>query len=173
LTEGKIFRTYYVWPRFPSVSISGSACALSCLHCNKEYLKFMAPATTPAALVHFAESLVENKSGEGLLVSGGCDADGRMLNLPRFLPALAKLHKMGIIVKLHTGLVDEKLARDIVEAGIRRLAPIGERDFRARRRTGGLRRDVRTSARRWRSAHSPSRRSRIARGGTAGRVERH
>jgi uncharacterized radical SAM superfamily protein len=118
LTEGKIFRTYYVWPRFPSVSISGSACALSCLHCNKEYLKFMAPATTPAALVHFAESLVENKSGEGLLVSGGCDADGRMLNLPRFLPALAKLHKMGIIVKLHTGLVDEKLARDIVEAGI-------------------------------------------------------
>jgi len=78
----------------------------------------MAPTVTPDALVRFAESLVEQKSGEGLLVSGGCDASGRMLNLPKYLPALAKLHEMGLIIKLHTGLVDDKLARGIAEAGV-------------------------------------------------------
>lgn len=118
MTEERVFRTYYVWPRFPSVSISGGACALSCLHCNKVYLRFMTPATTPAALVEFGERLRSEKSGEGLLISGGCDAGGRMLNLPKLLPAIEKLHAMGLIIKLHTGFVDEKLARGIAEAGV-------------------------------------------------------
>jgi uncharacterized radical SAM superfamily protein len=130
LTEGKIFRTYYVWPRFPSVSISGSACALSCIHCNKVYLNFMAPTTTPAALVEFGEALVKGGNRDGLLISGGCDPKGRMLNLPKFLPAIEKLHEMGLIIKLHTGLVDEKLARGIAEAGvdIASMEFVGSRD---------------------------------------------
>ncbi|MFH0816031.1 MAG: radical SAM protein [Methanobacteriota archaeon] len=118
MTEEKFFRTYYVWPRFPSVSISGSVCALDCLHCGKEYLKFMTPAATPAALEEVGRRLVNDKAGEGMLISGGCDKKGRMLNLPKFLPALEKLHDMGLIIKLHTGLVDEKLARGIAEAGV-------------------------------------------------------
>jgi len=113
-----VFRTYNVWPRFPSISISGDACALSCLHCDKVYLKFLTPATTPSKLEELGASLVKEGKAEGVLISGGCDAKGGMLNLPKFLPAIAKLHDMGLIIKLHTGLVDEKLARGIAEAGV-------------------------------------------------------
>jgi uncharacterized radical SAM superfamily protein len=114
----RIFRAYQVWPRFPSVSMTGEACALDCLHCGREYLKFMTPTATPKALVEFGEHLVAEKNGEGLLVSGGCDAEGRMLNLAKFLPALGKLHELGLIIKLHTGFVDGRMARGIVEAGV-------------------------------------------------------
>jgi hypothetical protein len=126
----RVFRAYRVWPRFPSVSISGGACGLSCLHCNKAYLSYMTPATTPAELVRLAEDLVKNKTGEGLLVSGGCDREGRMLSLPKFLPALEEIHKMGLIIKLHTGFADEKLARGIAEAGvdIASMEYVGSRD---------------------------------------------
>jgi len=114
----RVFRAYRVWPRFPSVSISGEACALSCLHCNKAYLSYMTPMATPAALVRFAQDLADRKAGEGLLVSGGCDREGRMLNLMKLLPALEIIHSMGLIIKLHTGFADEKLARGIAEAGV-------------------------------------------------------
>jgi hypothetical protein len=78
----------------------------------------MEPAATPAALVRFGERLVGERRGEGLLISGGCDAKGRMLNLPRLLPAIRELHDMGLIIKLHTGFADERLARGIAEAGV-------------------------------------------------------
>ncbi|MEW5936691.1 MAG: radical SAM protein [Candidatus Thermoplasmatota archaeon] len=113
----RILRAYYVWPAFPSVSITGSACALSCRHCMGTYLRCMIPATTPEALVQQGRRFsMEGK--HGLLVSGGCDAKGGMLNLDKFLPALRALHGMGLIIKLHTGLVDEALARGIAEAGV-------------------------------------------------------
>jgi hypothetical protein len=78
----------------------------------------MTPTTTPASLVEFAEKMVKSGSGEGMLVSGGCDARGRMLNLHKFLPSIGKVHRMGLILKLHTGFADERLARGIAEAGV-------------------------------------------------------
>jgi len=116
--DAPVFRTYYVWPRFPSISITGEACALSCIHCDKHYLKYLTPATTPSKLEELGANLVKEGRADGVLVSGGCDAKGGMLNLPKFLPALRKLHDMGLIIKLHTGLVDEELARGIAKAGV-------------------------------------------------------
>ena len=112
----KIMRLYYVWPKFPSISITGSACALNCRHCNKVYLKHMIAATTPAKLLKLCK-ILKNKGAQGVLISGGCDSQGNMLNLRKFLLALKKVHEMGLIIKLHTGFVDPELAQQIVESG--------------------------------------------------------
>jgi len=113
----KVFRAYNVWPSFPSVSISGTACALACKHCEARYLEYMIPATTPDTLVMLGDKFAREKK-PGLLISGGCDKIGRMLNLGKFLPAIKRLHDLGLIIKLHTGLVDEELAKGIADAGV-------------------------------------------------------
>jgi uncharacterized radical SAM superfamily protein len=113
----RIFRAYYVWPSFPSISISGEACALDCAHCSGLYLKDMVPATTPKKLIEVCEGLLILGAG-GVLLSGGCDKKGGMLNLEKMLPAIKKIHDMGLIIKLHTGLVSDKLAGKIADAGV-------------------------------------------------------
>ncbi|MDO9537734.1 MAG: radical SAM protein [Thermoplasmata archaeon] len=113
----KVFRAYYVWPDFPSISLSGEACALNCLHCGAVYLKDMMPATTPETLEQLCNQL-KNEGARGVLLSGGCDKHGRMLNLEKLLPAIRKVHDMGLIIKLHTGFVDVRLARKIADAGV-------------------------------------------------------
>jgi uncharacterized radical SAM superfamily protein len=77
----------------------------------------MEPATSPENLINLCESLKSN-GAKGVLISGGCDAHGGLLNLEKFLPAIKKVHEMALIIKLHTGLVDDKLAKGIVEAGV-------------------------------------------------------
>ncbi len=111
-----VLRAYYVWPDFPSISITGEACALDCAHCGGHYLKLMEPATEPEALVKLCEE--KKKAGaKGVLLSGGCDARGGILNLKEFLPAIRKVHEMGLMIKLHTGLVDSDLAGQIAASG--------------------------------------------------------
>jgi len=97
--------------------MSGEACALDCLHCGKTYLGDMESATAPEKLVGLCSEYKE-KGARGVLLSGGCDASGRMLNLERLLPAIRKVHEMGLIIKLHTGFVDSRLARKISAAGV-------------------------------------------------------
>jgi hypothetical protein len=116
--ERKIFKAYYVWPRFPSISMSGNVCMLSCKHCNKVYLNDMQSLTKPEQLLKLCKKL-DNNGGVGLLLSGGCNKQGEMLNLRRFLPTIKKIkEETNLIVKLHTGLVDEELAKSIADAGV-------------------------------------------------------
>jgi len=113
-----VFRAYYVWPRFPSVSISKGACALDCAHCGGKYLQFMEQPDGPDEM---ARDLLERFDGgdiDGALVSGGCDREGRLLGLDRYLTALSRLTERGMIIKLHTGFVDIALARKISDAGV-------------------------------------------------------
>jgi hypothetical protein len=113
----RVFRAYNVWPDFPSISISGEACSLDCRHCGGVYLKDMAQATTPNQLVTLCTRLKE-EGARGVLLSGGCDRQGQMLNLEKMLPAVRKIHEMDLIIKLHTGFVDARMARKIAEAGV-------------------------------------------------------
>lgn len=113
-----IVRCYYIWPGFPSFSLSGSSCALTCVHCNRQYLSCMTPATTPEDLLSTARKL-EHEGARGLLLSGGCDSKGRMLNLERLLPTIARIKReTDLILKLHTGLLDRSLAEGIVGAEV-------------------------------------------------------
>jgi len=112
-----VFRAYYVWPDFPSISMSGAACALNCRHCGRVYLNDMVPADTPEMLVKVCEQLA-SEGARGILLSGGCDRQGRMLKLEAMLPAIGKAHDAGLIIKLHTGFVDRRMARKIADAGV-------------------------------------------------------
>jgi len=114
----KTFKAYYVWPKFPSISMSGNVCMLSCKHCNRVYLNDMQGFTKPERLLSFCKKL-DNNGGVGILLSGGCDRKGRMLNLRRFLPVIKQIkNETNLVVKLHTGLVDENLAGDIADADV-------------------------------------------------------
>lgn len=108
-------RAYNIWPTFPSISISGNGCALNCRHCNGVYLRFMEGYTDPEAFKKGATKHLNN-GARGFLISGGCDTEGRMLNLPDFLPVIKELHDTGAIIKLHTGFVDETLASKIADS---------------------------------------------------------
>lgn len=108
-------RIYYPWPRCPSVSISGTRCALNCRHCNRHYLSHMVQASSPDRLLSEAEKL-RKRGAYGLLISGGCDSRGRMLNLKKMLPVMRELRENGMLIKLHTGFVDRKIAEEIAES---------------------------------------------------------
>lgn len=114
----KIFRVYHVWPKFPSVSMSGNSCALSCKHCNHTYLNDMQSLTKPDELLDSCRRFAD-EGAVGFLLSGGCDKNGAMLNLRKLLPVVKQIKKeTDLVVKLHTGLVDKELAEDIVSAGV-------------------------------------------------------
>lgn len=113
----RTFRAYNVWPDFPSISLSGEACALDCQHCGKVYLKDMEPAVSPEALVELCQHHKE-KGARGVLLSGGCDSKGGLLNLKKFLPAIRQVHELGHIIKLHTGFVDRAMAESIASVGV-------------------------------------------------------
>ncbi|UCD14031.1 MAG: hypothetical protein JSW60_01025 [Thermoplasmatales archaeon] len=115
---GKIFRSYYVWPKFPSISMSGNICALSCKHCNHTYLNDMMSLTTTEKFVETCRQLAD-KGAVGFLLSGGCDKNGKMLNLRKLLPYINQVKReTDLIIKLHAGFVDKPLAEDIVSAGV-------------------------------------------------------
>jgi len=117
-TSEKIFKAYYVWPRFPSLSMSGSGCSLTCRHCDHKYLSCMKPVTTSAQLIDAAHQL-EKEGAVGFLLSGGCAKDGTMLNLPNLLDGIKRVKKeTNLIVKLHTGFVSREMAKQLVEAGV-------------------------------------------------------
>ena len=114
----RFFRAYYVWPRFPSLSMSGNQCNLHCKHCNHTYLNDMISVTTPDQLYTAAQEL-QNKNAVGFLLSGGCTPMGEMINLRHLLPTIAKIkQRTNLIIKLHTGIVDQVLAESIVSAGV-------------------------------------------------------
>lgn len=114
----KIFRAYYVWPRFPSLSLSGSGCSLSCKHCNRIYLRDMLDVSSEDKLLDTCIKLEAN-GAVGVLLSGGCNKEGEIINLRRFIPVIRRVKReTNLIIKLHTGLVDKKLAEMIASAEI-------------------------------------------------------
>jgi len=117
MVEKNILRAYYVWPQFPSVSITGEACMLKCVHCDHVYLKHMHEASRPVKLLKLCNEF-KQKGAKGVLISGGCDEKGGLLNLEKFLPSLREVHEMGLIIKLHTGFCNEDMATRIAETGV-------------------------------------------------------
>ena len=100
-----------------AISITGSACALKCKHCGGTILKRMEPALTPQALKEQAHQLVQ-KGIRSILISGGSRPDGTV-PLGNFLGAVKEIKReTGIKVLVHTGLVSQKLADRLADAGI-------------------------------------------------------
>jgi uncharacterized radical SAM superfamily protein len=103
--------------RFPTVSVTGTACTLNCKHCGGKVLQTMHPATTPEKLFTLAAKL-KQQGALGCLVSGGCMPDGTV-PLEQFLPAIEKIKReLGLTVFVHTGIIDSATAAALKHAGV-------------------------------------------------------
>ena len=103
---------------FVSISLTGRGCALNCDHCGTEVLKGM------AALPRAEDSLFDlcaqaaAKGAQGVLISGGCDAQGRV-PLLRHVPDLLRARReLGLKVRVHPGLPDAQTCAALAEVGI-------------------------------------------------------
>jgi len=102
---------------FPSISVTGSFCALKCKHCGGKVLHTMMSALTPKQLLEVC-SEVKRKGGIGCLISGGCLPNGSV-PLDRFVDAIAEVkQRFGLTVVVHTGVIDSDMARKLKEAGV-------------------------------------------------------
>ena len=114
---GRVLRFYYPKPRFPSVSVTGTRCALRCKHCGGHYLRGMENVDTPSKLIDYCIKLDE-EGGVGVLISGGSDTHG-MIPLEGFYHAIELVKEnTGLIVNVHTGLLDLRRAEEIASTGV-------------------------------------------------------
>ena len=103
--------------QFPTVSVTGTACALNCRHCGGKVLETMYPANTPEKLFALAAKLKQN-GASGCLVSGGCLPDGSVPLTP-FIPAIEKIKReLGLTVFVHTGIIDAATTTALKTAGV-------------------------------------------------------
>lgn len=102
---------------FPTVSVTGTACALNCKHCGGKVLETMQPATTPDTLFALAANL-KQQDASGCLVSGGCLPDGSVPLKP-FISTIEKIKReLGLTVFVHTGVIDAATAKALKKAGV-------------------------------------------------------
>lgn len=111
----KLLKTYYPYPKFPAISISGTKCVLKCRHCAGYYLKNMIPANNPEKLVKICKVLAANDAN-GVLISGGYDKKGRLLNLGKMISAMKKIKKeTGLMINIHSGFVETNLLENLAD----------------------------------------------------------
>jgi hypothetical protein len=103
--------------RFLPVSVTGSACALSCDHCQAKFLDAMVSVRAGQDLFSLAARLHEQGS-EGLLVSGGSTRSGGV-PLRAHLRHIRRIRQeLGMKVVVHSGLVSPELAAGLAAAGV-------------------------------------------------------
>lgn len=102
---------------FPTISVTGSYCALNCEHCSGIVLNTMLPALNPAELFNLCEKL-KMEGAVGCLISGGCMPDGSV-PLERFAEAIGRVKReLELTVFVHTGVIDADTALKLKEAGV-------------------------------------------------------
>jgi uncharacterized radical SAM superfamily protein len=102
---------------YPAISMTGKKCSLLCEHCRGQLLRTMPAALTPEELVEKAVRY-EKKGCHGILVTGGCDREGR-LPWKEYLTAVKEIKKKtGLFVSAHSGILDEETAKGFEEAGV-------------------------------------------------------
>jgi uncharacterized radical SAM superfamily protein len=102
--------------RFVSISVTGSSCALACDHCNSKVLEGMRPLRGARLFELCAE--VAARGARGVLVSGGCDRQGRV-PLLRHVPDLERARReLGLTIRVHPGLADEATAAALGDVGV-------------------------------------------------------
>jgi uncharacterized radical SAM superfamily protein len=102
---------------FPTISVTGKACALNCKHCGGKILNTMYSATTPERLYELCAQL-KQKEALGCLISGGCLPDGSV-PLKNFINIIEKIKReLGLTIIVHTGIIDFKTAKKLRNAGV-------------------------------------------------------
>jgi uncharacterized radical SAM superfamily protein len=104
--------------RFAAISVTGKHCDLKCDHCQGKLLESMIPAPTPEAFLAAVDRL-RSQGGLGLLLSGGANRNGEV-PLEPFIPAIRVIKEKDPDFKIivHTGLIRQRQAIDLKEAGV-------------------------------------------------------
>lgn len=103
--------------RFLPISVTGSACALSCDHCQTKVLDGMAAIPAGEDLFTVAERM-RAKGSEGILVSGGSTRTGGVPLLPHLDHVRRIRAELGMKVIVHSGVVSPRLAEGLASAGV-------------------------------------------------------
>ncbi len=103
--------------RFLPVSVTGSACALSCDHCRGKVLGGMVNVRAGQDLFSVAAGL-RAQGTEGLLVSGGSARNGGVPLLAHLRHVPRIRGELGMKVIVHSGLVSPDLARALSVSGV-------------------------------------------------------
>lgn len=101
---------------FVNISITGTACALNCAHCQGRLLETMHSAQSPEALRNLVDRLAETNC-KGILISGGANIDGEV-PLLKFADAIFYAREKGLKVLVHGGLISGVTARAMYQAGV-------------------------------------------------------
>jgi uncharacterized radical SAM superfamily protein len=102
---------------FPTISVTGTSCALNCRHCGGKVLETMRPALTPEELFELCLKLKQD-GALGCLVSGGCLPDGSV-PLDLFMNALKRIKReLALTVFVHTGIINLETAVSLKDAQV-------------------------------------------------------
>jgi uncharacterized radical SAM superfamily protein len=102
---------------FPTVSVTGTSCALNCKHCSGKVLDTMQPANTPEKLFALCSKLKQD-GAVGCLISGGCLPDGSV-PLKQFASTIERIKReLGLTIFVHTGIIDLETANLLKQAGV-------------------------------------------------------
>jgi hypothetical protein len=104
---------------FPAFSITGSACALNCDHCQTKILSPMIPATHPDDLDRKVRDLILMQNLQGFLLSGGSNRRNE-IRYERYYPVIEKLKRdhPHLRIAIHSALADEGAAKRMEAAGV-------------------------------------------------------
>lgn len=103
---------------FVSISVTGTACALRCEHCEMHVLRGMADLGAVSASLFDLCARARERGARGVLVSGGSDAQGRVPLLAHARDLVRIRRELGLLVRVHPGLPDEETCALLAEAGI-------------------------------------------------------
>ncbi|MEF8873879.1 MAG: radical SAM protein [Candidatus Thermoplasmatota archaeon] len=108
---------YYPGDKFPSVSITGRYCALSCPHCEGRFLKGMKAISNPGELYDFAVEH-DRSGGNGFLLSGGFTEEG-YVPLENFFDVLSKIKETtSLEINVHTGIPTEEIVEGLISSSV-------------------------------------------------------
>jgi lipoyl synthase len=102
---------------FPTISVTGTSCALNCKHCGGKVLETMHSALSPGQLFELCTKL-KKTGAQGCLISGGCLPDGSV-PLDAFVPMFGQIkQELGLTVFVHAGLIRPETAVSLKTTGV-------------------------------------------------------
>lgn len=115
---------------FASISVTGTACALSCEHCKTNVLHGMADLRRHDGSLFDLCADLASKGARGVLISGGSDKRGRVPLLSHVNDMQRVRKELGLAIRVHTGLPDEETCAALGDVDIdgAMIDVIGHRD---------------------------------------------
>ena len=102
---------------FPTISVTGTGCALNCKHCGGKVLETMYSATTPERLFKICAQ-IKREGALGCLISGGCLPNGSV-PLCKFIETIEKVKReLDLTMLVHTGIINFDTAERLKDAGV-------------------------------------------------------